>query len=129
MKGKNASLSHEWRDSKLHRTLAKKAAKEAKRVLYFFERERLDDARPGAAIDAVLAWAAGERRLDMSTVRKLALASHAAARVARTPAAIAAARAAGHAVATWHVPTHSLASFSYAQKAIFTSKQRLRSSQ
>ena len=119
MRSKNASRANEWRDSKLHRTLAMKAGKEARRVLGLFERELPRDTRPREAIDAILAWASRERKLDMVTVRRLSLAAHAAARAAHTGAAIAAARAAGQAVAAWHAPAHSLAAFSYAQKAIF----------
>ncbi len=115
---KKIARSKEWRDSALHRTLGMKAGKEAKRVLHLFESERSADMRPREAIDAILAWAANKKKLDMKTVRKLSLAAHAAARTARSGAAIAAARAAGQAVATWHAPAHSLAVFSYAQKAI-----------
>jgi len=129
MKGNDTAQSREWRDGKLHRALAQKAAREAKRVLGFFEREMPGDKRPRAAIDALLAWVAGERTLGMAAVRKLALGSHAAARSARSSAAIAAARAAGQAIATWHAPTHALATFSYAQKAIFASKQEKGSAQ
>jgi len=53
----------------------------------------------------------------MHTVRKLSLSAHAAARAAKTEAAGFAARAAGHAVATWHVPTHALGAPLYAEKA------------
>jgi hypothetical protein len=58
----------------------------------------------------------------MAEVRKLSLDAHAAARGAKTDAARFAARAAGQAVATWHVPTHALAVPIYARKAKEASK-------
>lgn len=105
------------RDSRYHRLFGLKAAQEAGRVLRLFARERPGDGRPRDAIEAIDAWARGTRTLGMAEVRRLALGAHAAARAARTDAARYAARAAGHAVATWHVPTHALAAFSYAAKA------------
>ena len=55
----------------------------------------------------------------MREVRKLSLDAHAAARKAKSNAARFAARAAGQAVATWHVPTHAMAVPIYAAKAKF----------
>jgi hypothetical protein len=56
----------------------------------------------------------------MADVRKSALASHAAAReVGEDNAARSAARAAGQAVATAHVPTHSIGAANYALQAIY----------
>ena len=52
----------------------------------------------------------------MAEVRRLSLGSHAAARGARTDAARFAARAAGQAVAVWHVPSHALAVPHYVRK-------------
>lgn len=118
MTNKTTPHTNDWRDSRLHRMLGMKAGREAGRVLAYFERERPDDARPREAVEGILAWASGQRKLDMKAVRRLSLAAHAAARAARTEAATAAARAAGQAVATWHAPAHSLAVFHYAQKAI-----------
>lgn len=55
----------------------------------------------------------------MAVIRKASLASHAAAReVGEDNAARSAARAAGQAVATAHVPTHSIAAVNYALQAI-----------
>lgn len=105
-------------DLNYHKLFALKAAQEAARVLPLFEKERPNDKRPRKAIEAIRAWANGKRELGMNVVRKLSLDSHAAARACKSDSARFAARAAGHAVATWHVPTHSLAAFSYASKAV-----------
>lgn len=113
-----------WRDSYYHKMFGLKASKEAERVLHIFEKRHPDDDRPRLAIYAIKTWARGERDLSMVEVRKLSLASHDAAREAKTDAARFAARAAGHAVATWHVPTHALVVFEYAQKAICANKNK-----
>jgi len=56
----------------------------------------------------------------MADIRKAALASHAAAReVGEDNAARSAARAAGQAVATAHVPTHSIGAANYALQAVY----------
>ena len=60
--------------------------------------------------------------MQKAEVRKLSLNSHAAARAAKTDAARFAARAAGQAVATWHVPTHAMGAPIYARKAIAACK-------
>ncbi len=127
MKKKNASKpkdSKSWRNSYYHRLFALKAAKEAERVLPIFEKERPNDDRPRQAIEAIKAWAQGKRELGMAEVRKLSLGSHAAAREAKSDAARFAARAAGHAVATWHVPTHAMGAPMYAWRAIAASKSK-----
>ena len=55
----------------------------------------------------------------MAVIRNASLTSHAAAReVAEDNAARSAARAAGQAVATAHVPTHSIGAANYALQAI-----------
>ena len=90
----------------------------AERVLHFFESERPYDDRPRAAIKACRDW----RRIGtfkMSEVRRIALSAHAAARAAAEGPARFAARSAGHALATVHVPAHSIAAASYAAKAIW----------
>jgi hypothetical protein len=110
------------RNSSYHRRFALLAAKEAERVLPFFEKERPKDKRPRRAIEAIMAWAQGKRKLGMAQVRKLSLDSHAAAREAKSDAARFAARAAGQAVATWHVPTHAMGAPMYAGKAILANK-------
>ena len=106
------------RNSRNHRRFALLAAKEAERLLPIFERERPKDSRPRQAIEAIRAWGQGKRELGMAEVRKLSLGSHAAARQAKSDAARFAARAAGQAVATWHVPTHAMGAPMYACKAI-----------
>lgn len=130
MKEKATSKPKDYRDvkrnSRYHRLLALKAAKEAERVLLIFENEHPNDGRPRQAIEAIRAWAQGNRELGMAEVRKLSLGSHAAAREAKSDATRFAARAAGHAVATWHVPTHAMAVPRYAGKAIAASKNAKR---
>jgi Imm-5 like putative immunity protein len=103
--------------SRRHRAVALRAAREAMAVLRLFEAERPRDTRPRDAIVAIRAWAQGKGELGMHATRRLSLNAHAAARAARTEAACFAARAAGHAVATWHVPTHALGAPLYAKKA------------
>jgi hypothetical protein len=110
-----------WRDSYYHKLFGLKAAEEAEKVLPIFEKERPKDNRPRQAIEAIAAWANGKRELKLAEVRKLSLDSHAAAREAKADAARFAARAAGQAVATWHVPTHALGAVMYSQKAICAS--------
>jgi hypothetical protein len=110
------------RNSRYHRLFALKAAQEAGRVLPIFEKEYPNDHRPRRAIEAIRAWAQGKLELTMAEVRRLSLGSHAAAREARTDAARFAARAAGQAVATWHVPTHAMAVPYYVCKAAFADK-------
>jgi hypothetical protein len=113
-----------WRDSYYHKLFGLKAAKEAERVLKYFEKERPDDKRPVEAIKAIKEWAEGKRTLGMEEVRKLSLAAHAAAREAKSDAAKYSAHAAGQAVGTWHVPTHALGAFSYAGKATIAAKKK-----
>lgn len=112
------------RNSPKHRLWALEATRQANRVLTIFEKERPNDDRPRQAIEAIKAWAQEKRELGMSEVRKLSLSSHAAAREAKTDAARFAARAAGQAVATWHVPTHATAVPKYVRKAIAAIKIR-----
>ncbi|HEX7481324.1 MAG TPA: hypothetical protein VF331_26210 [Polyangiales bacterium] len=110
------------RDWPYHRLFALKAAQQAERALPIFEKLHPDDDRPRQAIEAIRAWAQGKRKLGMAEVRNLSLAAHAAARAASTEAACFAARAAGHAIATWHVPTHAMAVPYYVCKATFASE-------
>lgn len=106
------------RESRAHRALARDAARQAARVLPYFEAAHPEDARPRRAIDAIRAWGWGTMPLGMASVRTLSLDAHAAARAATTDAARFAARAAGQAVATWHVPNHALAVPYYVRKAV-----------
>ncbi|MCC6981880.1 MAG: hypothetical protein IT535_01285 [Bauldia sp.] len=116
-----AALRGQYRDvvreSGEHRAIGLQAAKDASALLMLFEAEHPDDARPREALAALRAWASGERRLSMAEVRRLSLGSHAAARGARTEAAKQAARAIGHAVAVWHVPSHAAGVPYYGEKA------------
>ncbi|HXW98211.1 MAG TPA: hypothetical protein VEI51_00640 [Methanomicrobiales archaeon] len=99
--------------------LALWAADCAGHVLPFFEEKYPDDDRPRKAIGTCRTWAAtGVFR--MAVIRKASLESHAAARFARDhgeEAACFAARAAGHSVATAHVPDHSVGAAVYAIQA------------
>jgi hypothetical protein len=112
------------RGSRYHYRFALLAAREAEKVLPLFEREHPDDRRPRQAIAAIREWAEGRRELGMAEVRSLSLGAHAAARGASSDAAKYAARAAGQAVATWHVPTHAMGAPIYACKAILASEKR-----
>ena len=128
MKARRTARRNEYRsiarESRYHRLFALKAAQEAERVLSIFEKENLRDKRPRRAITAIKAWSRGKLKLGMREVRKLSLDAHAAARKARSDAARFAARAAGHAVATWHVPTHAMGAPMYAAKAKIALNQR-----
>src|SRR3954452_1587911 len=101
------------------KTLAVWAIDCTKRVLPYFEQQFPDDQRPRHAIEALQAWLqTGVFR--MAIIRKASLDAHAAARDvgADTPAR-SAARAAGQAVATAHVPRHAYGPAIYAQQAIY----------
>jgi hypothetical protein len=94
------------------------AADCAERVLPFFERAYPEDDRPRNAIEACRRWA-GTGVFRMAEIRGASLAAHAAAREAKgNDAACFAARAAGQAVATAHVPQHAFGAAYYALKAV-----------
>jgi hypothetical protein len=101
-----------------HRTLAIWAIDCAERILPYFEEKYPKDNRPRKALEVCQEWVrTGVFR--MAIVRQASLASHAAAReVGQDNAARSAARAAGQAVATAHVPTHSIGAANYALQAI-----------
>ena len=101
-----------------HKTLAIWAIDCVERVMPYFEEKYPEDHRPRNAIEALQAWIhAGV--FKMTDIRKASLASHAAAReVGEDNAARSAARAAGQAVATAHVPSHSIGAANYALQAI-----------
>jgi hypothetical protein len=100
------------------RLLAIWAADCAERVLPFFEKAFPNDDRPRKAIEACRTWVR-TGVFKMADVRKAALAAHAAAREAKeNNAACFAARAAGQAVATAHVPQHAFGAAYYALKAV-----------
>ena len=75
--------------------------------------------RPREAIRILLEWV-NTGKFSMPIIRGASLAAHAAAREVKEEdnAACFAARAAGQAVATAHVPTHALGPVLYAYKAI-----------
>ncbi|MBI2356931.1 hypothetical protein HYV12_02700 [Candidatus Dojkabacteria bacterium] len=91
----------------------------AERVLPYFENMFPQDKRPRNALETLQTWIeTGE--FKMSVIRKASLDSHRAAReVGDDNPARSAARAAGQAVATAHVPRHAYGPAIYAQQAIF----------
>lgn len=97
-----------------HRLLALWAADCAEHVLEFFEGERPDDSRPGEAIAAARAWAAGE--VAMMAARALGGHAMGAARPL-TGAARFAAYSAGQAACVAHVAEHDLGAAAYAIRA------------
>jgi hypothetical protein len=104
------------------RLLASWAADCAERVLPLFEAAYPDDSRPRAAIEVCRTWLR-TGVFKMAEIRGASLAAHAAARAAAdNPAACFAARAAGQAVATAHVPQHAFGGAYYALKALATAE-------
>lgn len=101
-----------------HTILAIWAADCADRVLLYFEDKYPEDKRPRMAIEACREWArTGVFR--MADVRRTSLAAHAAAReVPEYEPARSAARAAGQALATAHVPAHAIVAARYAATAV-----------
>ncbi len=104
-----------------HQALGIWAAECAERVLPLFEKEFPEDERPRLATVKLREWVTtGE--FHMAEVREVSLNAHAAARSALVgSAARFAARACGQAMATAHVPTHSIAAARYAAKAVWAS--------
>ncbi len=101
-----------------HKTLAVWAIDCAERVLPYFEAKYPEDHRPRKAIETLQTWIK-TGAFKMAVIRQASLASHAAAReVGEDNAARSAAHAAGQAVATAHVPTHSMGSAIYALQAV-----------
>jgi hypothetical protein len=100
------------------KTLAVWAVDCAVRVLPYFEEAYPDDHRPRQAVETLQEWI-HTGVFKMAVIRKASLDSHAAARdVGEDNAARSAARAAGQAVATAHVPTHSIGAAIYALQVI-----------
>jgi len=97
------------------RVLAVWAADCAERTLSLFETQAPGDTRPRDAIDGVRAFACGDMRIG--PVRALSARAHAAAREVSDPAAVAAARAGGHAAGVAHMAGHALGAFAYAANA------------
>lgn len=100
-----------------HKVLGIWAADCAERVLLYFEKVYPKDKRPRNAIKALREWVK-TGIFHMKDVRHASLSAHAAARVSTDSAARFAARACGQAMATAHVPRHSLGSAMYALLAI-----------
>ena len=99
-------------------TLAAWAIDCTERVLPYFEEEYPEDHRPRNAIETLQIWI-NTGVFRMAVIRSASLAAHAAARdVGEDNAARSAARSAGQAVATAHVPTHSIGAAIYALQAI-----------
>ena len=101
-------------DAAKHRLLAAWAADCAERLLPLFEECSPDD-RPRRAVQTARAWARGEA--SVGDCMKAAVGAHAAARSVTSKSATAAARAAGHAVATAHPADHSLGPVIYGLQA------------
>ncbi len=100
------------------RPLATCAADFAERVLPYFEKAYPKDDRPRKAIEACRRWLRTEV-FKMADIRGASLAAHASAREAKKgSAACFAARSAGQAVATAHVPQHAFGAAYYALKAV-----------
>ena len=97
------------------RRVAAWAADCAERVLGLFEAEAPDDDRPRALIDRTRAFARGELHAA-DEIRRRFVGGVGVGDV-KTPAAAAAARAAGQAVAVCHMGAHALGAAAYAVKA------------
>jgi len=105
-------------DKQDQRSMAAWAADCAERVLPFFEEAFQKDDRPRKAIE-VCRTRVRTGVFKMADIRGASLAAHAAAReVKENNAACFAARAAGQAVATAHVPQHAFGAAYYALKAV-----------
>ena len=102
-----------------HAALAQWAADCAQHVLPYFEKQCPQDERPKQAIRVLVEWI-NSGIFSMPVIREASLGAHAAAREVKNanPAATFAARSAGQAVATAHVPTHAMGSALYAIKAV-----------
>jgi hypothetical protein len=102
-----------------HKILALWAVDCAERVMPYFEEKYPEDSRPRQAIDTLKRWIE-TGIFKMAVIRKASLDSHAAAReVGEDSPARSAARAAGQAVATAHVPRHAYGPAIYGQQAVY----------
>jgi immunity protein 5 of polymorphic toxin system len=105
-------------DKQDQKLMATWAADCVERVLPLFEKAYPNDDRPRKALEACRTWVR-TGVFKMAEIRGASLAAHAAARAAKENAAACfAARAAGQAVATAHVPQHAFGGAYYALKAI-----------
>src|SRR5688572_13266538 len=101
-----------------HKILAIWAIDCVERVMPYFQAESPDDHRPRQAIETLQTWI-NTGVFKMAVIRSASLTSHAAAReVGEDNAARSVARATGQAVATAHVPTHSVGAANYSLQAI-----------
>jgi hypothetical protein len=101
------------------KTLAIWAIDCAERVMPYFEEKYPNDPRPRQALETLQTWI-DTGVFKMAVIRKASLSSHAAARdVGEDNPARSVARAAGQAVATAHVPTHSIGAAIYGLQAIY----------
>ncbi len=98
------------------RVVAAWAADCAERVLILFEAEAPTDGRPREAIARTRAFAHGE--LDTADVIRRRFGAGRAAHDVSSPAAIAAARAAGQAAGVAHMGAHALGAAAYAAQAV-----------
>src|SRR5919204_2949154 len=98
------------------RLVAAWAADCAERVVGLFEAETPGDDRPRAAIARTRAFARGELHTAEEIRRRFA--GGVAAGEVKAPAAVAAARAAGQAVAVCHMGAHAHGAAAYAVKAV-----------
>ena len=90
-----------------------------KRVMPYFDENYPEDDRPRIAIETLQSWIT-TGIFKMSVIRGVSLASHTAARdIEEENSARSVARAAGQAVATAHVPTHSIGAAIYALQAVY----------
>ena len=103
-------------DIERHRLLVLWAADCAEHVLPIYEVNYPSDKRPREAIAIARSWARG--KVSVGTARSAAFEAHDAARASTNEAARAAARAAGHSVATAHMADHSLQASAFALAAI-----------
>lgn len=99
------------------RAMAKWALDCAERVLPIFEAVSRVDVRPRRAVDTGREWVT-TGQFSMAVIRKASLDAHSAAKQITDAAAIAAAHAAGQAVATAHVPQHAYGGAYYALRAV-----------
>ncbi|MBK8029139.1 MAG: hypothetical protein IPK17_06415 [Chloroflexi bacterium] len=91
----------------------------AERVLPYFEQHDPQDRRPQIALETLQTWI-DTGVFKMAVIRSASLGSHAAAReVGEDNPARSAARAAGQAVATAHVPVHAIGAAIYALQAVY----------
>ena len=126
VKGQTA-FSLAWKDPEMveligrtdHKALGEWALECAERVMPYFEQAHPDDPRPRKALETLQAWM-NTGVFKMAVIRKASLDAHAAAKdVGEDRPARSAAHAAGQAVATAHVPTHSIGAANYAAQAVF----------